>query len=279
MAENLFEEAVQIRRQTLGCDHIEVAASLSKLGAAQIALRKFDDAYLNLRTALKITRQILGPIHKAVAQMLCHIACLFFETNEILAAQASFEDALDIYRSVWSPEDNSDHRDACMVQLTDTLCNIGSIQNRRKRYDDAINSFSEALDLQRGIVGHDDPCIISTLDNLGYAYSKKKDYLSALSCYRTMFHAQVSPKLNGNTNNGSSSSTFTKASFDTFRKKILMYEKLKRFNEAIDVIKETLQRQEKLVIRDDSLITATKALLEDVQKKLRNHEKSNNISR
>ena len=33
LAENLLAEAVQIRRQTLGPDHVEVAASLSKLGS------------------------------------------------------------------------------------------------------------------------------------------------------------------------------------------------------------------------------------------------------
>jgi tetratricopeptide (TPR) repeat protein len=256
LAENLFDEAVQIRRQTLGRDHLEVAASLSKLGAAQIALRKFDDAYYNLRSSLKIARHNLGPIHKTVAQMLCHMACLFYESGEMLSAQSSFEDALDIYRVVWKRELD---RDSCMMQLTDTICNIGSIQNRRKCFTDAVSSFSEALDLQRGIVGHSDTRIVSTLDNLGYAYSKKKEYASALSCYQAMLRAQLSNNDN----------IFNKACLDTFRKEILMYEKLKRYIEAIAAINEALQKLKGAFPRNDSLMAEMIAIRDDVQKKLR----------
>lgn len=260
LAENLFEEAVQIRRQTLGPEHLEIAASLSKLATSQISLRKFDDAYENIRSALRIARANLGHEHKTVAQMLCHMACLFFESGEMLAAQATFEDALIVYRAIWGKE--PDHN-ACMIQLTDTLCNIGSIQNRRKRFADAVKTFSEALDLQRGIVSHNDSRIISTLDNLGYAYSKSKDYANALSCYKKMLRAQISQH-----------KTFTAECFETFRKEILMFEKLKRYSDAITEIKETLQMQKSLLSRDDDIISETKAMLDNVQRKLRTRENS-----
>jgi tetratricopeptide (TPR) repeat protein len=255
LAENLFQEAIQIREQTLGPDHLEVAASLSKLGAAQTALRKFDEAFENLRTALSIARKQLGPEHKSVAQMLCHLACLYFEAGELMSAEATFQDALEIYRNVWP---TAIDRDACMTQLTDTLCNVGSIQNRRKRFTAAVNSFSEALDLQRGIMAHDDPRIISTLDNLGYSHSKLKEYGAALSCYRKMFRAQVSH-----------CGTFNNACFETFRKEILMFEKLRRISDAITETKETLQMQKSMLPPDHALIAQTKELMEDLKSKMR----------
>jgi len=249
-------EAVQIREQTLGPDHLEVAASLSKLGAAQTALGKYDEAFCKLRKALKIARDTLGHEHKTVAQMLCHLACLYFEAGELMSSEASFQDALEIYRIVWSSADN---RDACMTQLCDTLLNVGSIQNRRKRFASAVESFSEALDLQRGIVGHDDSRIISTLDNLGYSYSKMKDYNSALSCYRKMFRAQLKQ-----------SGTFTNACYETFRKEILMFEKQKLYKEAINETKETLQTQKSMLPRDHAIITHTKDLLSELKQKRSN---------
>jgi tetratricopeptide (TPR) repeat protein len=251
LAENLFQEAVSIRQQTLGTDHLEVAASLSKLGAAQTALRKFDEAFENLRTALAIARRTVGEQHKTVAQMLCHLGCLYFEAGELMSSQATFQDALDIYRAVWPTEKD---RDACMTQLTDTLCNIGSIQNRRKRFAEAVESFTEALDLQRGIVRHDDARIISTLDNLGYSYSKQKDYGRALSCYRKLYRAQVSQ-----------SGTFNDACFEAFRKEILMFEKLKRFSEAIEETKEALSLQKSTLPRDSVIVSQTKELLADLK--------------
>lgn len=237
---------------------MEVAASLSKLGAAQTALGKFDEAFVNLRKALKIARETLGHEHKTVAQMLCHLACLYFEAGELMSSEASFQDALEIYRCVWKTAEN---RDACMTQLTDTLCNVGSIQNRRRRFASAVESFSEALDLQRGVVGHDDSRVISTLDNLGYSYSKMKDYNSALSCYRKMFRAQLS-----------NSGTFTSACFETFRKEILMFEKQRHYQEAIDETKEILQMQKGMLPRDHSIVKHTKELLSELKQKLRHSD-------
>jgi tetratricopeptide (TPR) repeat protein len=113
-AEDLFCQAIQIRRQTLGPDHLEVAASLSKLGQTRVFQHKLEEAFEDLRLAVKIARQVLGYQHKTVAQMLCHTACLYFEAGEFFAAQASFQDALDIYRMIW--KDQVD-RDGCMVRL------------------------------------------------------------------------------------------------------------------------------------------------------------------
>lgn len=253
LAENLFDEAVRIRKQTLGPNHLDVAASISKLGTSQIVLQKLDEAYENLRLAIKISRANLGHEHKTVAQMQCHLACLFYEAGELMAAQSTFEDALSIYRAVWR---NDDDRNGCMIQLTDTLCNIGSIQNRRMKLTDAIETFSEALELQQGVVSLDNVRIISTMDNLGYSFSKNKDYASALSCYRKILRAQLSQQ-----------NTFHSECLITFRKVILMHEKLRRFADAINEIKEAIHVQKTTNPRDHRMIMEMTSILEDIQKK------------
>jgi len=253
LAENLFTEAVQIRKQTLGMQHLEVAASLSKLGSTRVALRKFDAAFDDIQKALRVAKSLLGEEHKTVAQILGHLGCFYFEVGEIYASLATFEDALAIYRVVWSSQTD---RDACMAQLTDTLCNIGSIQNRQKWYGKAVETFSEALDLQRGILGHDDPRVIATLDNLGYSHSKQKDFVNALKYYRKLLRAQISR-----------SGTFTEDCFESFRKQLLMFEKLDRVEEAITESKEMLQLQQSMLHADHVLITKTKKLLAELKQK------------
>jgi tetratricopeptide (TPR) repeat protein len=254
-AEELFLKAIQIRQETLGPEHLEVAASLSKLGQTRVFQHKLEEAFEDLRLACKIARLNLGYEHKTVAQMLCHTACLYFEAGELFAAQASFQDALDIYRNIWSDQVD---RDGCMAQLTDTLCNIGSIQNRRKRFDDAVQSFKEALDLQRGIIGHDHPRVVATLDNLAFSYSKTRDYASALTCYKKMLRAQISH-----------SGTFSDECFETFRKQVVMYEKLKRFPDAVEDVKETLRLQKSMLPRNCDIVVHTKMLLEELTEKMK----------
>jgi tetratricopeptide (TPR) repeat protein len=264
LAENLLAEAVQIRKQTLGREHLDVAASLSKLGSVRVALGRFDEAFDDLRAALNIAKSPGAtrgdrPNHKTVAQMQCHLACLYFEKGELLAAQATFQDALQIFRMLWSHRKDQDTatRNALAMQLTDTLCNIGSVQNRRKRFSEAIASFQEALDLQRGLLqSQDDPRIISTLDNLGYSYSKNKEYARAVTCYKSMLRSQVS--LSG---------TFSTECLATFRKRILLYEKLKLPEQALEDTKEVLRLQKSMLPKDHVIVLETKVILEELNQK------------
>jgi tetratricopeptide (TPR) repeat protein len=216
LAANLFQEAVQIRKQT--ASQLEVAASLAKLGLAQASLGSSEQAFASLRQALAISRQELGS-HKTTAQMLCHLGCFYFETGELFAAQATFQDAYDMYQQVWNHQ--SSDQQACLVQMVDTLCNIGSIQNRRKRYNDGIETFQQALELIT-----EDAKKVATLDNLAYSYSKVKDYANALACYQKMLRLQ------------SKAPAFTDECFETFRKQVLMHEKLK--TSPLELVQETM---------------------------------------
>lgn len=256
LAENLFSEAVLIRRQVLGRDHFEVAESLAKLGTTQVALKMFHDARSSLQEALKITRAAFGYENKKVAQMLGHLGYFYFEAGELYASQSAFEEALDIYRRILSQERD---RDAVMTLLIDTLCSIGSVLSRKKCFSKAIDKFEEALDLQRGVFGHDD---VRILDNLGYCYCKNKEHVKAVSCYRIMVRAQIS--IHG---------TFTEDAYQSLRKQLLMYEKMNRISYAIGEAKEILQFQKSMFSMDHNLIVKTKQLLVGLTEKQRRFER------
>jgi hypothetical protein len=217
---------------------------LGKLGSAQVVLRKFDDAHENLREAIRIIRKTLGRCHKTMAQLLSILACLYFEVGELFSAQATFEDAVDIYREVFPTETD---RDACMLQMTEAMCNTGSIQNKRKHFTDATHSFTQALALQRGIMGHDNPRVIASLDNLGYSYSKSKSYNRALSCYKEMMSAQLSRY-----------GAFTPECCETLKKQIVIYEKLKDLNGAINATKKAFDKVSALPTSDDCIVEIQK---------------------
>lgn len=243
---------------------------MAKLGSARTALGKFDDGLVDLREALKITRSVLGRNHRTVAQILCHIACLYFEAGELFSAQSTFEDALEMYRGVFQIEAD---RDACMAQLTETLCNIGSIQNKRKNFSGAIESFREALYLQRGILGHDHPRVIATLDNLGYSFSKSKMYNQALTCYKEMLTAQISHY-----------GSFTGECCDTLSKQVLIYGKLKNVDDAIQVVTNHLESIQKrseneLSTKNGPVAEEVNQMLMDLQAAKNKSSKSNSKSR
>ena len=233
-----------------------IQATLAKLGSARTALGKFDEGLFDLREALKISQSVFGRNHRTVAQILCHIGCLYFEAGEMFSAQSTFEDALEIYREAFQVDTD---RDACMAQLTENLCNIGSIQNRRKNFSGAIESFKEALYLQRGILGHDHPRVIATLDNLAYSFSKSKLYNQALACYKEMLNAQISHY-----------GSFSDECCDTLSKQVLIYGKLKNFDDAIQVVTkhlESIRAKSELepVAKNDPVAEEVNQMLIDLQ--------------
>jgi len=77
--------------------------------------------------------------------------------------------------------------------------------------------------------------------------------------YKKMYRAQLAQ-----------SGSFTSACYETFRKQILMFEKQRRYQEAVDETKEILQTEKSLLPRDHAIIAHTKELLSELKQKLRN---------
>ena len=276
-AEHVLLQAVAIRRHVLlqeNEDHtnhyqleLDLALSLSKLGSARMLLKQFDDALVHLQEAQTLTRTAVGTRHhKLVAQIMCHIACLYFEVGELVSAQATFEDALDVYR-----ECSRDHvlteadRDACRVQLTEVLCNIGSIHNRRKHFVQAIACFQEALELQRRVLGPTHARVLFTLDNLGYSYSKHKDYGNALSCFQEMLQAQTTSASTGGGRCGRY--YFTNDCCMTLKKQNIMYEKLKDLEGAIAATEAVLYGLDPNTNTDPGVYKQVQAILDKLMVK------------
>jgi tetratricopeptide (TPR) repeat protein len=171
----------------------------------------------------------------------------------MFSAQATFEDALEIYREIFQKEELAD-RDAVMAQLTETLCNIGSIQNKRRNFEGAIESFREAVELQQGIMGHDHPRVIASLDNLGYSFSKSKSYNQALACYRQMLTAQISHF-----------GELTMECCDTLKKQIVIFGKLQNKQGAIKAVASYLESAKTRSDQNDPIVVELEQMLVDLQ--------------
>lgn len=103
--------------------------------------------------------------------------------------------------------------------------------------------------MQRGILGHDHPRVIATLDNLAYSFSKSKMYNQALTCYKEMLTAQISHY-----------GSFTGECCDTLSKQVLIYGKLKNVDDAIQVVTKQLES-----IENDKVAEEVKQMLIDLQ--------------
>ncbi|HLG14769.1 MAG TPA: serine/threonine-protein kinase [Blastocatellia bacterium] len=171
----LHDEALKLRRQTLGAEHVEVARSLNNL--AEVLRRKGDHetAESLYREALAMQRKLLGPEHADVAESLDNLAILLDTRGDYKAAEQLFREALEMRRKLLGRE----HAEVC-----ETLNNLGELLRKKGDYEAAEPLFRDAIAIQRKQLGSEDPRLAITLDNLASLLYSKGDYVAAEPLYR-----------------------------------------------------------------------------------------------
>ncbi|CAJ1949717.1 unnamed protein product [Cylindrotheca closterium] len=193
------------------------------------------ETFQQLRYAIRMARnkammENCWANYQILAQLLRRLAGLYFEQEEVFAAQATLEDALEMYQHVLACT-SGNGKDSCLMEIADIICNLGSIELQHKNFELAIARFTEALDLQAGILGGKHPKVIASLDNLGYSLSKCKSYNQALFSYTDMLNAQLLHY-----------ETFNAECYETLGKQLLMYEKLNDWKGATKAVKRALEK-------------------------------------
>jgi len=248
-AEKALKEAVHVRKVVLGVDHDDVAATQIKLGTVSLYLQQFDVGLSAYRDALRILRKHRGHYDPKVAEILSRIGFLYFQAGELLASQASFEESLDIYQTIQSGDELVKHA------FAETLCNVGTIQTKKKQFDCAIASFQKALMLQHEVMGSDNPTAIATMDNLAFSFSKNRNYEQAVQVYNTMLRSQLSYY-------GHYHEEYSR----TLSKICLLQEKQKNFEGAFECTQEILELQKRTLPPNHPTLLLTKTTLERYKK-------------
>ncbi len=159
-ARPFLQRAVEIRRTNLAEDHPALAESLTALGSVLIALGERIDAERCFVEAIEINRKSLGSEHPALASSLNYLAVLKTSSREFEQAENLHEEALQILRRKFG----SQH-----IRIATTLEHLGRIYRLRGSHTSpkAAETFREAHEMKRAILGPDHPDLESTLVALG----------------------------------------------------------------------------------------------------------------
>jgi tetratricopeptide (TPR) repeat protein len=114
---------------------------MDRLAVAKLHFNAVDDAHDIYRQALRIKRNLLGLYHADVAHISTQLGRIYFYSGEVLSAQASFEDALFVYRHLTCTTGCS----TWTMKAADALCSIGSIKLAQKKYSRSVGYFADAL--------------------------------------------------------------------------------------------------------------------------------------
>jgi tetratricopeptide (TPR) repeat protein len=201
-AMDAIEEAIKIRSRALGRSHPRVADSLVELGIILLSMDEHEDALKVFERALKLRREEreeafgdedIDESKLKIAKVLNNIGCVNFEKGNMFAAEAAFDEAVSLQRSVFKNwftlVCGVDANSPGILTMASTMCNKAYVEIERDNFDSAIGLFQESLKIQRNVLGDDNKLVQSSLDNLGYAYAMLGKYEKALAVFTEVWNA------------------------------------------------------------------------------------------
>ncbi len=171
-AEPLYQQALSLRKQLLGAEHLHVARTLSGLASLYYTQGKFTLAEPLYHQALAICEQHVEESPACLIHVLNELALLYDAQGKYGESEALYQHALTICEQL--PDHHS-------LDLADTLNNLAQLYWKQSKYDEAEERYQQALAIREQVLGDKHPEIATSLNNLTSLYWKQRKYAQAES--------------------------------------------------------------------------------------------------
>jgi len=168
-------EALALRQDALGADHLAVASSLNNLALVRHSMGEYPEAAELHRRALDVKIEALGPEHPNVATSLGNLANVRKAQGEYDEAVRLYERATQIFEATVGP----DHPD-----LATALHNFGGLLGGRRQYAAAIPYFERALAMREHSYGPEHANVADTLHDLALTMNSLGQSDEALALHK-----------------------------------------------------------------------------------------------
>ena len=204
-AKDAIEEAVRIRRLTLGEDEPQVADSLVEYGIILLSMKKYKKSIEIFEDALELRELELCEAEKEdarreaklkKAKILHNIGCVNFETKKYDIALEHYVQAIEEQKQIFTPSwktgfglfENSSKPGR--LTMASTICNKAYILMELEKFKEAIVTFHESLKIQKTLLEADNKLVLSTMTNIAYCHIKLNEIKKASAIYRDLVKLQ-----------------------------------------------------------------------------------------
>ena len=156
-AASLLERSLQLRRATLGMDHVDTAQAMAALADAYRELARYDEAETLNRDALAIKRR-RADTPSSIAASMNDLGLTLCERGRPADGEPLLRDAIDTWKRV-------DGEAAPIVAVG--LNNLALSLRQQGRLAEAVPVLQEAIAIRRQRFGNDHPLLASALGHLG----------------------------------------------------------------------------------------------------------------
>ena len=177
-AKKFQEWALKIRKEQLGANHVDVAASYNNLGRVYSKTGDLEKAKEYHELALKNKKEQLGSNHVSVAASYNNLGTVYSKTGDLDKAKEYHERALKI---------KTEQLGASQVDIATSYNNLGTVYSDKGDLEKAKEYHELALEIQKGHLRADNVHVAKSYNNLGNVYYKTGDLEKAKKHYEWAF--------------------------------------------------------------------------------------------
>ena len=199
-AKDAIEEAVRIRKETLGEEDSKVADSMVEFGIILLSMKNYSESLETFEKAFKLRQKEFIKAEKSelaqeaelkMAKIRHNIGCVNFELGKLEEAKEAYNKAIDQQKKAFGTWKTplmimTDTTKPGFLTMASTMCNKGYIELEQGNYKEALTIFQESLKIQKLLLEADNKLILGTLDNVGFAHCMRHDYTKALQIYEEL---------------------------------------------------------------------------------------------
>ncbi len=171
----LIAQALTIRQQVLGAEHLDIAESLNELAELYRKQGKYAEAEPLYQRALTIREHILGSEHPDVATSLNNLARPYHHQAHFKEAESLYQRALIIREQALG----SAHPD-----VAQSLNDLAFLYDEQGRYSEAELLYQRAITIREQALGSAHPDTAISLSNLALLYNEQGRYSEAEPLYQ-----------------------------------------------------------------------------------------------
>ena len=173
---DLYKKALSVQQKFLGNTHLEVGSTLNRLGNLCYNMHEYQQSLEYYMKGLKVEQSLLAKNHPDIVITMTNIA-------HVKKQMGKHKEALSMYRQVKSMQEKA--FGPVSIQVAQSMSNIGLMQYHGKQFEDAFESYQEALRIRREMYNTDEhPDIASTLNSIGLILFRQDMFDLAMKCFK-----------------------------------------------------------------------------------------------
>ncbi|MEA5626008.1 tetratricopeptide repeat protein [Nostoc sp. UHCC 0251] len=169
-AEPWYKLCVEVAKNRLGLEHLNVAASLNNLAELYRSTGHYSEAEPLHLQALELLKRLLGDNDPNVASSLNNLALLYHVTGRYSEAEPLYQQAFKLRKRLLG--DNHPH-------VAYSLNCLAVLYRATGRYREAESLCQQALEMRKRLLGDNHPDVATSLNNLAVLYESIERYSEA----------------------------------------------------------------------------------------------------